>query len=292
MRRRSPFEVAWETKFILAGLLIGCLTSAGNDKSPDYYDAAVHAVIIWFLITLVVWAGILLISSILGEPKEECEEEETEEHNEHVEEEPQSMADLLDEEPLVEPEGNQGLVDEQLSDDDLIFDDEPVAPPPPRRRSYDPKPRKIGGTEFYTFDEAIRVLGIKENKMKRLVSEGDIRAFRERDQMLFRKIELEMQCICKPEFKAECDATLASAIAHLKCKEEDLLDSVIVELSFEHDCSVSFGVDMWFGVFATSKEWTGFVPCDSLKHGLAALLMYCVREKAMKDIKGAAPPPG
>ncbi|MFQ5843726.1 MAG: helix-turn-helix domain-containing protein [Planctomycetota bacterium] len=45
--------------------------------------------------------------------------------------------------------------------------------------------------EFYTFDEVVRQLHIDENKLKRLVSEGEISAFREGDVMKFRKSEID-----------------------------------------------------------------------------------------------------
>src|SRR5262245_54078054 len=45
--------------------------------------------------------------------------------------------------------------------------------------------------EFYTFDEVLKRLGIDETKLKRLVSEGEIRAFREGDQMKFRRGDVE-----------------------------------------------------------------------------------------------------
>jgi excisionase family DNA binding protein len=45
--------------------------------------------------------------------------------------------------------------------------------------------------EFYTFDEVLKRLSINESKLKRLVSEGEIRAFREGDQMKFRKTDVE-----------------------------------------------------------------------------------------------------
>ncbi len=45
--------------------------------------------------------------------------------------------------------------------------------------------------EFYTFDEVVRQLHIDENKLKRLVSEGEISAFREGDVMKFRKAEID-----------------------------------------------------------------------------------------------------
>ena len=45
--------------------------------------------------------------------------------------------------------------------------------------------------EFYTFDEVLRQLNIDENRLKRLVSEGEIRAFREGDQMKFKRTEID-----------------------------------------------------------------------------------------------------
>jgi len=45
--------------------------------------------------------------------------------------------------------------------------------------------------EFYTFDEVVRQLKIDEGKLKRLVSEGEISAFREGDIMKFKKSEID-----------------------------------------------------------------------------------------------------
>ena len=45
--------------------------------------------------------------------------------------------------------------------------------------------------EFYTFDEVIKYLQIPETKLKRLVSEGEIRAFREGDTMKLRRSDVE-----------------------------------------------------------------------------------------------------
>ena len=45
--------------------------------------------------------------------------------------------------------------------------------------------------EFYTFDEVLRQLNIDENRLKRLVSEGEIRAFREGEQMKFKRGEID-----------------------------------------------------------------------------------------------------
>ena len=45
--------------------------------------------------------------------------------------------------------------------------------------------------EFYTFGEALEQLRLKEEELKRLVSEGEIRAFREGDTMKLRRQDVE-----------------------------------------------------------------------------------------------------
>jgi hypothetical protein len=45
--------------------------------------------------------------------------------------------------------------------------------------------------EFFTFDETLAILSINELKLKRLVSEGELRAFRIGDQMVFRRADVE-----------------------------------------------------------------------------------------------------
>ncbi len=45
--------------------------------------------------------------------------------------------------------------------------------------------------EFYNFDEALNQLNLKEEELKRLVSEGEIRAFREGDTMKLRRGDVE-----------------------------------------------------------------------------------------------------
>lgn len=45
--------------------------------------------------------------------------------------------------------------------------------------------------EFYNFDEALDQLNLKEEELKRLVSEGEIRAFREGNTMKLRRLDVE-----------------------------------------------------------------------------------------------------
>jgi excisionase family DNA binding protein len=45
--------------------------------------------------------------------------------------------------------------------------------------------------DFYSFEEVLRQLNIDENRLKRLVSEGEIRAFREGEQMRFKRSEID-----------------------------------------------------------------------------------------------------
>lgn len=45
--------------------------------------------------------------------------------------------------------------------------------------------------QFFSFDEALKELRLKEEELKRLVSEGEIRAFREGDTMKLRRADVE-----------------------------------------------------------------------------------------------------
>ena len=45
--------------------------------------------------------------------------------------------------------------------------------------------------EFYNFDEALDQLNLKEEELKRLVSEGEIRAFRDGETMKLRRADVE-----------------------------------------------------------------------------------------------------
>jgi hypothetical protein len=49
----------------------------------------------------------------------------------------------------------------------------------------------VSNEEFFSFDEALSELRLKEEELKRLVSEGEIRAFREGDTMKLRKGDVE-----------------------------------------------------------------------------------------------------
>jgi excisionase family DNA binding protein len=49
----------------------------------------------------------------------------------------------------------------------------------------------VAEEEFYNFEEALDELSLKEEELKRLVSEGEIRAFRDGDTMRLRKADVE-----------------------------------------------------------------------------------------------------
>jgi excisionase family DNA binding protein len=49
----------------------------------------------------------------------------------------------------------------------------------------------VAEQEFFSFDEALNQLNLKEEELKRLVSEGEIRAFREGDTMKLRRADVE-----------------------------------------------------------------------------------------------------
>lgn len=70
--------------------------------------------------------------------------------------------------------------------------------------------------DFYSFDEALDELKLKEDELKRLVSEGEIRAFRKGDTMKLRRADVE-------NLRAELDRDLVD------------LDDTADELVFEDD---------------------------------------------------------
>jgi len=49
----------------------------------------------------------------------------------------------------------------------------------------------VADEEFFSFDEALKELRLKEEELKRLVSEGEIRAFREGETMRLRRGDVE-----------------------------------------------------------------------------------------------------
>lgn len=79
--------------------------------------------------------------------------------------------------------------------------------------------------EFYSFDEALQELKLKEEELKRLVSEGEIRAFRKGDTMKLRKADVD-------NLRAELDSDVV-----------DLGDST-EELVFEDDTELDSATGM------------------------------------------------
>lgn len=85
--------------------------------------------------------------------------------------------------------------------------------------------------EFYTFDEVLKQLHIDEQKLKRLVSEGEIRAFREGDEMKFKRSDIDTLDIRSEGKTREID--LGSA----EDTSETLTDDLIFDEGDELDLS-------------------------------------------------------
>jgi excisionase family DNA binding protein len=79
--------------------------------------------------------------------------------------------------------------------------------------------------DFYSFDEALDELKLKEEELKRLVSEGELRAFRKGDTMKIRRADVEL-------LRAELDADVAD------------LDDTADELVFEEDSDLDADAGM------------------------------------------------
>jgi excisionase family DNA binding protein len=88
--------------------------------------------------------------------------------------------------------------------------------------------------EFYTFDEVIKQLNIDEQRLKRLVSEGEIRAFREGDEMKFKKSDIDTLDLGATEEGETREIDLAAGGAEAS---ETLTDDLIFDEGDELDLS-------------------------------------------------------
>jgi excisionase family DNA binding protein len=93
--------------------------------------------------------------------------------------------------------------------------------------------------EFYTFDEVINKLDIDETKLKRLVSEGEIRAFREGDEMKFRRSDVENLDVAGAHSEEETGVIDLSAGAD---SSETLTDDLIFDEGDDLDLSADAGM--------------------------------------------------
>ena len=66
--------------------------------------------------------------------------------------------------------------------------------------------------DFFSFDEALSELRLKEEELKRLVSEGEIRAFREGDTMKLRRGDVEA---LRSELGGEVVRTIVKLTYHI-----------------------------------------------------------------------------
>lgn len=72
--------------------------------------------------------------------------------------------------------------------------------------------------EFISFDKVLRELQMQEEELKRLVSEGEIRAFRDQDKMKFKKEDIERFRKARPSDK---DATVSKDVPEELVFDED-----------------------------------------------------------------------
>ncbi|MEM1449801.1 MAG: hypothetical protein AAF957_02235 [Planctomycetota bacterium] len=110
--------------------------------------------------------------------------------------------------------------------------------------------------DFYSFDEALDELKLKEEELKRLVSEGEIRAFRKGDTMKLRRADVE-------NLRAELDRDLVD------------LDDTVDELVFEDDTDLDGDTGM-----ATQELDVDTLVDDPVEE---------VAELDLEDIEEAAP---
>lgn len=72
--------------------------------------------------------------------------------------------------------------------------------------------------EFFTFDEVLKELKLSEDELKKLVSEGEIRAFKDEDRMKFKKVDVEGK---RPEHITEPTVILPPDEAEIPAASDD-----------------------------------------------------------------------
>jgi len=93
--------------------------------------------------------------------------------------------------------------------------------------------------EFFTFDEVLSKLNIDETKLKRLVSEGEIRAFREGDEKKFRRSDVETLDVVGAHSEEETGVIDLSAGSD---SSETLTDDLIFDEGDDLDLSADAGM--------------------------------------------------
>ncbi len=93
--------------------------------------------------------------------------------------------------------------------------------------------------EFFTFDEVLRKLKIDETKLKRLVSEGEIRAFREGEEMKFRRADVENLDVAGARSEEETGVIDLSAGSD---SSETLTDDLIFDEGDDLDLNADAGL--------------------------------------------------
>ena len=72
--------------------------------------------------------------------------------------------------------------------------------------------------EFFTFDEVLNELKLSEDELKKMVSEGEIRAFKDEDKMKFKKVDVEIK---KPEHITEPTVILPPDESEIPAASDD-----------------------------------------------------------------------
>ncbi len=96
--------------------------------------------------------------------------------------------------------------------------------------------------DFYSFEKALAELKLREDELKRLVSEGDIRAFRDEDKMKFRREDVERL------MKKEGDGGDTGALDFDLDSDDASADTLAEDLVFDEDDDLDLGDDDEIGM--------------------------------------------
>ena len=108
--------------------------------------------------------------------------------------------------------------------------------------------------DFYSFEKALRELHMEEEELKRLVSEGEIRAFRDQEKMKFKKEDIE-------RFKKERGKDVIEALDEAGKGSSDIptvsaASELPEELVFDEDDAADQQVGMETAPIADDSSWS------------------------------------
>ena len=122
--------------------------------------------------------------------------------------------------------------------------------------------------EFFTFDEVLKELKLSEDELKKLVSEGEIRAFKDEDRMKFKKVDVENK---RPEHITEPTVILPPDEAEIPATSNDatfIEEDTTSSIGTTEDVPVGSDTDVYLPGLVEEADVT--TPIESIPEDIGA----------------------